>query len=83
MGWTYKYPDAEDVDDAINGNIQAYVNDFEDALYSGKDVDEYIDLASFAKWILVHDILTLMMPPAQTCICTNTIMMRVILWQQN
>lgn len=57
MGWTYKYPDAEDVDDAINGNIQAYVNDFEDALYSGKDVDEYIDLASFAKWILVHDIL--------------------------
>lgn len=58
MGWTYKYPDAEDVDDAITGNIQTYINDFEDALYSGADVDEYIDLASFAKWILVHDILS-------------------------
>lgn len=57
MGWTFKSPDTEDVDGAVVAKIRTYINDFEDALYAGNDVDEYIDLASFAKWILVHDIL--------------------------
>ena len=55
-GYTYKYPDEEDVTDSIQGAIQSYMNDFEDALYDG-DVTEYIDMNSFAKWILAHDIL--------------------------
>lgn len=58
LGYTYKYPDSDDVDEQTTRKIQDYINEFENVLYSGEsDISEYIDLPSFAKWILAHDIL--------------------------
>ena len=55
-GYTFKYPD-DDVASAVQDNIQSYMNEFESALYSNADLSTYIDYESFAKWILIHDIL--------------------------
>ena len=56
-GYTYKYPDSDDVTEEIQANIRAYINTAEHAIYEGGDVSQYIDLESFAKWVLIHDIL--------------------------
>lgn len=56
-GWTYKYPDEDDVTETITDQIRDYINAFETALYDGGDVSDYIDLTSFARWLLAHDIL--------------------------
>ena len=56
-GYTYKYPDKDDVTDSIQNGIRDYMNEFETALYEGGDISKYIDMESFAKWILAHDIL--------------------------
>ena len=55
--YTYKYPDNDDMTDSIQNIIKQYMNEFESALYSKGDVSHYIDYESFAKWILIHDIL--------------------------
>lgn len=57
--YTFKYPDPDD----INSNsaqykyIKDYVSSFENAMKDGKDYLSYIDIESFAKWILVHNYL--------------------------
>lgn len=56
MGYTFKYPDTDDLDDKTMGQIRQYMDDFEKVLFSGGDVGEYIDLRSFARWLLVQDI---------------------------
>ena len=56
-GFTFKYPDDEDVNDSIQSVIADYVNEFEDTLYNHGDISKYIDLESFARWLLIHDIL--------------------------
>ncbi|MBO4554869.1 MAG: InlB B-repeat-containing protein [Clostridia bacterium] len=60
FGITFKYPDADDisVDSAECIYIKDYLNEFEDCLFSGGDVSQYIDIESFASWLLIHDILT-------------------------
>lgn len=58
LGYTYKHPDSDDVDEQTTQKIQNYLNKFEDELYSGDgDIAEYIDLHAFARWILAHDIM--------------------------
>ena len=57
VGYTYKYPDDDDVTDSIQNVIQQYMNEFESVLYANGDLSPYIDYESFAKWILIHDIL--------------------------
>ena len=60
LGYTYKYPDSDDVDEQTTQKIQDYLNEFEDVLYSGEgDVSEYIDLSMFARWILAQDIMNM------------------------
>ena len=56
MGYTFKYPDADDVTDEQKEAIKAYMNDVETAIFSGECAD-YIDYESFARWILAHDML--------------------------
>lgn len=56
-GYTFKYPDVEDIDDSLLGQIKDYVCAVEDKLLSYEDVGSYLDMESFAKWLLVHDIL--------------------------
>ena len=57
--YTFKYPDAEDFDETSQRYtyIKQYMTDLENALISGGDVSQYMDLQTFAKWLLAHDIL--------------------------
>ena len=56
--FSYKYPDDDEVTEDTQNVIKDYMNSFEDALYNNtNDINQYIDIVSFAKWILIHDIL--------------------------
>lgn len=57
VGYTFKYPDSEDVNDSIIGNIRNYICDFEDTLLENGDISKYIDIQSWAAWLLAQDIL--------------------------
>lgn len=57
FGYTYKEPDSDDVTEEINDDMTNYMNEVENAIYNHKDVSDYIDITSFAKWALLHDIL--------------------------
>ena len=58
FGFTYKYPDDDDVTDSIQTVISSFMNLAETAVFGGdNDVADYLDLESFARWILVHDLL--------------------------
>lgn len=57
VGWTFKYPDSEDLNDSIIQNIRNFILDFEDALNTGSDIYQYIDVQNWAAWLLAQDIL--------------------------
>lgn len=57
FGYTYKEPDSDDVTEEINADMANYMNEVENAIYNHKDISNYIDITSFAKWALLHDIL--------------------------
>ena len=54
--WTFKYPDADEVSLEQMTYITNAINDLE-AHLSDSTYAEYIDVESFAKWMLGHDIL--------------------------
>ena len=54
--WTWKYPDQEDVTIEKEQYISQYISDAEQAISDG-GYGAYIDVESFAKWLLAHDIL--------------------------
>ena len=55
--YTYKYPDSDDVTEDIKNSMNIYMNEIEKAIYEDGDITNYIDIESFAKWMLLHDIL--------------------------
>lgn len=55
--FTYKYPDSDDVTEEIQNNIKSYMDEVEECIYNKAYIMQHIDLESFAKWMLVHDIL--------------------------
>ena len=57
MGYTFKYPDYEDIDPQRSAQIKNIMETAEDALWNGGEVDDLFDYTSFAKWILAHDLL--------------------------
>jgi len=54
--WTWKYPNEEDVSNDQETYIKQYIESMEESLSNG-NYEQYIDISSFAKWILTHDIL--------------------------
>lgn len=54
--WTWKYPDEEDVTEDNELYIKGYIERMEESLQQG-NYEDYIDLSSFAKWLLSHDVL--------------------------
>jgi hypothetical protein len=54
--WTWNYPDEDDVSPEQENYITKFINDAEQSILNGTYTD-YIDIESFAKWILAHDIL--------------------------
>ena len=60
VGWTFKEPDPDDIDEATVDKIKDIVQIFEDALYNFEvtnDIEAMYDKESFSGWILAHDIL--------------------------
>ncbi len=54
--YTFKYPDSDDVTQEQIDYIQGAVLEMEASL-DGEDYPDYIDLWSFARWVLTHDLL--------------------------
>ena len=58
VGYTFKYPETEDLNDSIIGNIRDFIFEFEDALVGHADISWYIDIPNWAAWLLAQDILS-------------------------
>ena len=56
MDWTLKYPDAEDLTPEQEANIRSDIERLEASL-TGTDYPQVIDVRSFVRWIMVHDIM--------------------------
>lgn len=56
FNWTMKYPDFEDMTDEQKDYLQEMVTKFEEIIQT-EQYDEFIDVDSFARWLIVHDIL--------------------------
>lgn len=56
MQWTLKYPKAEDLTEEQEANIRNDIERLEESV-SSDNYPEVIDVQSFARWILLHDIL--------------------------
>ncbi len=56
MNYTYKYPDPDEVTEEQNDYIQS-VTDVAEASLDAGTYPDYIDIESFAEWVLAHDIL--------------------------
>lgn len=56
MQYTYKYPNSDDVTNEQHAYLKSVVNQFEKSLKDG-DYDNYIDVNSFATWMVGRDIL--------------------------
>ena len=54
--YTFKYPDDDDISEEQLSYIEGYVNTLEQHIGDGSYGD-YIDVESFARWLLVHDFL--------------------------
>ncbi len=58
MGYTFTYPDVGDISNPKVTDLKRYMQEFEDYLYAGDErYKNYIDEDSFAKWLLVRDIM--------------------------
>jgi hypothetical protein len=56
VNYTFKYPDSEDITDEQLSNFENYIHEMEASLMDAT-YPEYIDVESFANWMLAHDIL--------------------------
>jgi len=56
MRYTFKYPDADDITQEQIDFIQGRVEKMENSVTAG-NYDQYIDVPSFAAWLIAHDIL--------------------------
>ena len=54
--YTWKYPDEEDVIEEQLNAVRNFINQAEEAILQG-NYEQYIDIQSFAAWILAHDML--------------------------
>ena len=56
VNYTFKYPDSKDITDEQLSNFEKYIHEIEASLMNAT-YTEYIDVESFANWMLAHDIL--------------------------
>lgn len=57
MGTTFKYPDEDDLTESYLSGCTAHFNKAEQAMNDTAQIETYIDFTSFARWLLIHDIL--------------------------
>lgn len=56
MHYTFKYPDSEEITQEQLDYFEGYIDKVETALFN-ESFSDYIDVESFARWMLAHDIL--------------------------
>lgn len=56
MRYTFKYPDPDDITRSQIDFIQGRVEEMENSIKAG-NYEQYIDVSSFASWLVAHDIL--------------------------
>ena len=54
--YTFKYPDDDDITSEQLAYIEDYMNELEEHVADGT-YEDYIDVESFARWLLIHDFL--------------------------
>lgn len=57
MNYTFKYPDEDEITKEQIHYIKSYIDSLENKINNGEEYEQYIDVESWAKWILAHDIL--------------------------
>lgn len=57
MNYTFKYPDDDEVTKDQIEYIKTYIDSLEVKIKNGEDYEQYIDVNSWARWVLAHDIL--------------------------
>jgi len=57
MNYTFKYPDEEEITTEKIEYIKQYIKTLETAIKQGEQYENYIDVDSWANWLLVQDIL--------------------------
>ena len=57
LNYTFKYPDEEDVTEEQIAYIKNYIDILEASINEGSSYESYMDVDSWARWILAHDIL--------------------------
>lgn len=58
FAYTFKYPDGDSVTDSIKSLYRDYMSTVESSIFDDSiESDDYVDYPSFARWILIHDIL--------------------------
>lgn len=57
LGYTFKYPEIDSLNDPYLLKVEQYMNEVENVLNKNVNIPNYIDLSSFAKWKLVHDLM--------------------------
>ena len=57
MKFTFKHPDEDDITEEQKNSVSNFIYEFEDALLAGEPIEKYADIATFAAWMLCHDIL--------------------------
>lgn len=70
--YTFKYPDDDDISDnsELKTYIENYMNELESNIQDGT-FEDYIDVESFARWILIHDILGTLDGAGSNCYMTK------------
>ena len=56
LAYTFKYPDAEDLDSTRFAYFKRTIDEFEDCLYNNRPFDHLFDMQTLASWFLAHDI---------------------------
>ena len=56
MKYTFKYPDPDEITADQYSYVQESISSVEKSLYNGT-YDNFMDVESFARWLLAHDIL--------------------------
>ena len=54
--WTWKYPDVDELSEDTELYISQFIDNMEQSIGNG-NYNEYIDIESWVKWLLAHDIL--------------------------
>ncbi len=57
VGFTFKYPAPDDITDEELNTLARKIYNFERCLLVHGEIENYIDIESFARWMLIHDIM--------------------------